>query len=533
MFNIEEFIPLDPENQQWDVIVIGAGMGGGVSGYELAKLGKKVLFLEDGVFLPDFFDKQNVDDSVKSRKERGQWPHKIRGKTTFGRLDSFLSLGNGVGGSTNLYAAQLERMHASDFEPKKNYPEICDSHLPDRWPIAYKTFTKYYRKAESLFEVSGTQDPCNLDTESNLLTPNNLTNSGEKLFQDLDDLGVNPYRSHMAVNFNICEEGCPGVVCMHRGKGDTSRLCVEPALSRYGAKILVNCNVTKIHASKDHAQLVECNIDNKTLNITGKVIVLAAGALFTPALLMRSSSDVWPNGLANSSGMVGKNLMFHASDIFTIQPKWRVGKYYSSRQISSNQFYFVGNMKCGNIQEMGFNWFTKKYLGGVISRKLSKLKIKLRSNNFVLNFIASFAEWVFRGSTMFASIIEDIPYLDNRVFIGNNGDLEFEYNYRDELRVRSLALRKSLSKLVKSKYRVIKLNGKNNINFGHSCGTCCFGLDPTQSVLDKNNRSHDISNLFIVDASFFPSSGGANPSLTIAANAIRVAEYIESNWDSF
>jgi len=105
MFNIEEFIPLDPENQQWDVIVIGAGMGGGVSGYELAKLGKKVLFLEDGVFLPDFFDKQNVDDSIKSRKERGQWPHKIRGKTTFGRVDSYLSLGNGVGGSTNLYAA--------------------------------------------------------------------------------------------------------------------------------------------------------------------------------------------------------------------------------------------------------------------------------------------------------------------------------------------------------------------------------------------------------------------------------------------
>jgi choline dehydrogenase-like flavoprotein len=134
---------------------------------------------------------------------------------------------------------------------------------------------------------------------------------------------------------------------------------------------------------------------------------------------------------------------------------------------------------------------------------------------------------------MFASIIEDLPYVDNRVFISDNGDIEFEYNYRDELRVRSLALRKNLSKLVKSKYRIVKLSGKNNINFGHSCGTCCFGLDPTESVLDKNNRSHDISNLFIVDASFFPSSGGANPSLTIAANAIRVAEYIESEWDNF
>ena len=533
MFNIEEFIPLDPESKQWDVIVIGAGMGGGVSGYELAKYGKKVLFLEDGVFLPDFFDKQKIDDSIKSRKERGQWPHKILGKTTFGRVNSYLSLGNGVGGSTNLYAAQLERMHSSDFEPKKNYPEIFDSNLPEHWPIDYEIFTKYYRKAELLFEVSGTQDPHNLDAESNLLAPPKLTHSGEKLFQDLDDLGVNPYRSHMAINFDICENGCPEVVCEHRGKGDTSRLCIEPALSQYGAKILLNCNVQKIHSSKNHAHLVECKIDNKKINIHGKVIVLAAGALFTPTLLLRSSSAEWPNGLANSSGLVGKNLMFHASDIFTIQPKKRVGKYFSARHISSNQFYFVGNMKCGNIQEMGLNWFTKEHLKKIINGKLNKLKIKLKNNNFILNFMASFAEWIFRGSTMFASIIEDLPYEDNKVFINENGDMEFEYNYRDDLRVRSLALRNKLLNLVKSKYRIVKLSGKNNINFGHSCGTCCFGLDPTKSVLDKNNKSHDISNLFIVDASFFPSSSGANPSLTIAANAIRVAEYIESEWDNF
>jgi choline dehydrogenase-like flavoprotein len=89
-----------------------------------------------------------------------------------------------------------------------------------------------------------------------------------------------------------------------------------------------------------------------------------------------------------------------------------------------------------------------------------------------------------------------------------------------------MMFRKKIANTLKSKYKTILLTGKNNINFGHACGTCRFGFDPAVSVLNENNHAHDVENLYITDASFFPSSGGTNPSLTIAANAIRVAEEI-------
>jgi choline dehydrogenase-like flavoprotein len=103
--------------------------------------------------------------------------------------------------------------------------------------------------------------------------------------------------------------------------------------------------------------------------------------------------------------------------------------------------------------------------------------------------------------------------------------MRFEYRYTEELKSRVQSLRRRLAKAL-GPHRMIVLSGENNINYGHVCGTCRFGDDPEASVLDKNNRAHDLSNLYIVDASFFPSSGGTNPSLTIAANALRVAEAI-------
>jgi choline dehydrogenase-like flavoprotein len=130
---------------------------------------------------------------------------------------------------------------------------------------------------------------------------------------------------------------------------------------------------------------------------------------------------------------------------------------------------------------------------------------------------------------VFASILEDLPYPENRVVPDPkalNG-MRFEYRYPDELRERTRLYRKQLARKLAPNHRILVLTGANNINFGHGCGTCRFGDDPKTSVLDRDNRAHDVANLFVVDASFFPSSGGTNPSLTIAANALRVAEAIE------
>ena len=110
--------------------------------------------------------------------------------------------------------------------------------------------------------------------------------------------------------------------------------------------------------------------------------------------------------------------------------------------------------------------------------------------------------------------------------------MHFEYRYSEELRERTRLYRKRLAAVLKPHHRIMVLTGENNLNFGHTCGTCRFGDDPATSVLDRNNRAHDVENLYVTDASFFPSSGGTNPSLTIAANALRVADAIHRQLSS-
>jgi choline dehydrogenase-like flavoprotein len=150
-------------------------------------------------------------------------------------------------------------------------------------------------------------------------------------------------------------------------------------------------------------------------------------------------------------------------------------------------------------------------------RKLSSPAVRLVA--LVMHHVFNF-----RNAAVWANIIEDLPYRENRIVAdaqARNG-MRIEYRYPDELKKRVHSFRRRLAAAL-GPHRVIVLSGENNLNFGHVCGTCRFGDDPRTSVLDRNNRAHGIPNLYIVDASFFPSSGGTNPSLTIAANALRVA----------
>src|SRR5262249_4351249 len=128
-----------------------------------------------------------------------------------------------------------------------------------------------------------------------------------------------------------------------------------------------------------------------------------------------------------------------------------------------------------------------------------------------------------------AWIVEALPYWQNRVIPDTNtqAGFRFEYRYPDELRARARLSRDLLTRKLRPRHRTMVLSNELNLNFGHTCGTCRFGDDPRTSVLDRSNRAHDVDNLYVVDASFFPSSGGINPSLTIAANALGAAEAMD------
>jgi choline dehydrogenase-like flavoprotein len=151
----------------------------------------------------------------------------------------------------------------------------------------------------------------------------------------------------------------------------------------------------------------------------------------------------------------------------------------------------------------------------------------------VIAIIAYSASLFARYFKLYTTIIEDLPYWENRVFYDPNAknNMRFNYNYSNELSVRTQVFRKKIKDTLRRKFITFFITGKNNINFGHPSGTCRFGNDPKTSVLNKYKRCHDIENLYVVDASFFPSSSGTNPSLTIAANALRIAPYIKKHLD--
>lgn len=526
----------------WDVIVIGTGMGGATVGYELAKKGKSVLFLEKGqdlmpgtlstpAFALDESSSDTLDDSPESRLARGLWPVKLRGRTTFGETEFFAPLGCGTGGSGNLYAAQLERMMPEDFEPKKHYPEAHGASLPERWPIRYTDFLPYYRKAEELFRVKGSQDPLNSDADSRLMTPPLLSPKDQDLFESLKDLGLHPYRAHVASEFiEDCGE-CGGVICPQLCKNDPRTVCLEPAMRVYGAKLMANCEVVRLEANAKTVTNVVCEYEGNNISFRGKRIVLAAGALNTPALLLKSRSEIWPQGLANTSGMVGRHLMWHASDFLGLFPL-KLKKYSSTgpkKTIAINDFYIHPTGKLGTIQSVGVP-INAHYIKSFLNGKFSKSSTWIRSlSKFLpISIISEVAGKIFKNTSVFATIVEDLPYFDNRILIDSESETPyFHYKYTSELGARSKTLRKNFSEVLGSKYITFRISGRNNINFGHACGTCRFGEDPKQSVINVNNRCHDLDNLYIADSSFFPTSGGTNPSLTIAANAIRVAEAID------
>ncbi len=524
--------PDSPATDTWDALVVGTGMGGAAAGYALARRGWRVLFLERGHFLFGDFDRgeghipDGADDAPDARLDRAHFPLPIEGDTTFGPLEFFAPLGCGTGGSTSLYAAQLERLDPRDLHPRANHPRAADSTLPDSWPIRWEELVPFYREAEALFGVTGTPDPLNPDPEQKLVEPPPLSARDQDLHDSFRELGLHPYRAHAGLRFVPGCDGCPGVMCPRGCKSDAGRVCLMPALEKHGARILADCEVTGLDADASRVTRVRCRWRGRELALSAKLVVLAAGALTTPTLLLRSKSAAWPDGLANRSGAVGRNLMFHASDFVAVRPRRRLSEAGPRKALSLNDFYVHEGAKLGTFQSVGIAvdaGYVLYYLRSVF-QKVPKWQRALIGP--FLRVVAKVAARYFRGAAMFASIVEDLPYWDNRVVPdpGAKNGLRFHYRYPVELRERTALSRRALARALKSRHRTMVLSGGNNLNFGHTCGTCRFGDDPATSVLDRNNRAHGIANLYVVDASFFPSSGGINPSLTIAANALRAAE---------
>lgn len=530
--------------QHWDVIVVGTGMGGATIGHALAKAGKRVLFCEKGKSScgteslkgryaeANFVTSEPVNSSKTAIFKRAgrEWLN-IEDRTKPRVKTHIPFIGAGAGGSTALYGMALERFYPEDFKPGACHPGAVDSSLPDSWPITYGELLPYYEEAERLYRVRGSLDPLRgVSFHPPYLDPPQLSAGAQVLSDYLRKQGCHPYRLPMACEFLPGCSCCQGYLCSRECKNDSGRICLLPALKEYGAKLLDECEVVRLEATHQEVTGVVCSHHGQTIILRGGTVILAAGALSSPKILLHSASDAWPNGLANHSGQVGRNLMRHYIDLYVLDLRANPLEKVAWKELAFNDFYLVDGKKLGSVQ--GFGALPPvPLLVETMTQDLQQGPFPFAGLFFrpLKPLVRRFLESRLSGRLILASVVEDLPYADNRVEVGVGDSIKINYHIRPGEKARVELMRTRMRRLLKPLRPMLLKQAENNERLAHACGTCRMGINSADSVLDSNNRAYGLNNLYVVDASFFPSSAGINPSLTIAANALRVAKSITSS----
>jgi len=497
-----------------DVIVVGTGVGGATIGSALAQAGLKVLFLEKGGRIPPS-DPGTEEITPDGRLARGWWPNYVSQRQLDGTYKRFFAaVGCALGGSSIHYAAALERFAESDFE-------IVDKQAANAsaWPVTYEEFLPFYLAAEKLYRVADV---------SNEQSAQRMSEWDRALMAQMRRNGLHPEPLHVAIRYDQQCRECIGTICNRNCKADALSACLESALVLPNCKILEHCNVEALEADSKQIKIVRATCEGHELSLTAKIVVLAAGAMHSPQIMLRSSNAVWPDGLANSSDQVGRNLMFHTSDLFAVWAPRRLDRRgLQKKSISVRDFYLHEGQRLGYVQSMGLE-AGRGVIAGFLKDQFRKLGLH---NELLLSLLVKapshIGAHIFGQAGLFAGMTEDDANPDNRITLDPNepDGASFTYTITEDLRERAQGLSKAFANSVRP-WRSIRLSPRLEMNYGHPCGTCRFGDDPAHNVLDRHCRAHDIENLYVVDASFMPRSGAVNPSLTIAANALRVAAHI-------
>jgi choline dehydrogenase-like flavoprotein len=507
----------------WDVIVIGTGIGGGLAGRRLAESGLSVLFIEKGPlgYRTEGQDLRSDLDDYTARQMRGFWPTRIEARMDGGRPQRFFApIGSGVGGSSVFYAAATERPERHDLETVG-----AMEHPTGGWPVGYDAFLPYYDEAADLLSIRGGGDPLT-GLPAPKLPPPPLTPAEAALFEDLRRSGLHPYRAHEALRRVPGCGDCLGRKCPLPCKMDGRSAGVEPAMETGRASLLANCAVEELIEAGGRITKVRVRRGGRDVLLSARTVVLAAGALHSPRLLL-ASTGTHPAGCANSSGWVGRGLMFHLSEMVAHWPRRGQPAAGATRAVSFRDLYVHEGKRLGLVQSMGISADAGQiaaYLKGRIAQSWLQ---QIPGIGRVATLIARAGAIVFGKATVFVGVLEDLPYYENRV-IPHPQDPEvplIEYTVKDELLDRRAVFRRMIGKRL-GRRRTLLLGFSPALNFGHSCGTLRFGNDPKTSVLDADCKAHDLDNLYVSDASFLPTSMGVNPVLTIAANALRVADVI-------
>ena len=507
-----------------DVIVVGSGAGGGTLARYLAPSGKRILLLERGDWLPR--EPQNWaahDVFVENRYVSPDTWFDARGRPFQPQVHYF------VGGATKLYGAALYRLRAEDFGEVRHHDGVSPA-----WPIAYGEMEPYYTLAEQLYQVHGARGEDPTEPPASGPYPFPAVSHEPRIQQLADDLaaaGHHPFHAPCGV---MLDEGdrprsacircatCDGFPCLVHAKSDAEVLGVRPALEHRNVTLITGAEAVGLETSASGRQVTGVVVDRggATETYTGDIVVVSCGAANSAKLLLASASDAHPEGLANGSGLVGCNYMFHNSQAvlaLSEEPNPTVFQ----KTLGLNDFYFGApgiEHPLGNIQMVGKS-------SAEMYRGEKPLETKLAPER-TLREIA-------RHAVDFWLSTEDLPRLENRVSVRRDGRIAIAYEPTNELPKRQLLgeLKKLLGQLGMHRDHLIPRHAylKNDIpvaGVAHQAGTCRFGRDPSTSVLNVDCRAHEVDNLYVVDTSFFPSIGAVNPALTAMANALRVGDHL-------
>jgi len=510
--------------ERYDVIIIGSGAGGGTLAHRLAPSGKKILILERGDWLPREARNWNVGDvfGINRYVSPDAWllPD---GKSFQPQVHYF------VGGATKLFGAALYRLRKEDFGELKHYDGVSPA-----WPISYDELEPYYSQAERLYNVHGERgrDPTEPPASAPYPAPPVSHEPRiQKLSDDLAAAGYHPFPAPSAVMLNEADmaysrcircQTCDGFPCLVHAKSDAEAVAVRPALQHANVTLLRNARALMLETNPTGTavEAVAAEVNGTQQRFQGDIVVISCGAANSAALLLKSANDRHPNGLANSSGQVGRNYMFHNSQA-VLALSLTPNDTMFQKTLALNDFYFgmpEFPYPMGNIQMIG------KTLGGMY--RAEKPLLTALAPNWTLDEIA-------RHAVDFWLTTEDLPEPDNRVTVDRDGRITLAYKANNQVPMRKLydKLRSMLGQIGLHPQHLTTrdLYMRNEIPLAgcaHQAGTCRFGDDPANSVLDRSCKAHELDNLYVVDTSFFVSIGAVNPSLTAIANALRVGDVI-------
>jgi choline dehydrogenase-like flavoprotein len=507
--------------RDWDLIVVGTGMGGGTLGRALAEKGWSVLFLEKGRsgFRSERQGLNPLVSDPQARLVRGYWPDKVTQLSGQRENSFFAPLGCGVGGSSVFYAGTLERPEPRDLDDSPACP-----HPTGGWPFRWSELSPWLDHAESMYGVRGGM-AASQEAHQQQLQRSRLSSDDTAIMNRLEVNGHKPYALGSAIAETQDCLSCLGTKCPLPCKKDARSAGVEPALATGRAQLLDGCEVIAFRGTHGRVTHVEAVHAGQPLTLRARHFALAAGALSSPRILRASESTSWPKGCGNNHGQVGRHLMFHLNEMFVVWPPATQRTAMPSKAVGLRDLYTAEGRRLGMVQAMGVNVEYGAIVHFLRERMLAR---KQRA----LSRWAPLAGWaavrLLGQAKLFVGLLEDLPYPENRVVLDRSSPdrICFEYNMRPELLERHRLFRQRIRQAFRG-MRPMFVNWQPELNHGHACGTLRAGSDPKTSVVDAECRVHDIDNLYVVDASFFPTSMGVNPSLTIAANALRVAHLME------